>query len=56
VLGVVVGNILLTLFFFLMLAPLGLLKRLFHRASLDRSESYWLPAALFKKESLERPF
>ena len=50
VLGVVVGNTLLTLFYFLVVTPIGFLKRLFRRVPKDKRESYWLPASLFKKE------
>ena len=56
ILGMVVGNMLLTLFYFLVVTPIGFLKRLFRRVPKDKRESYWLPASLFKKESLEQPF
>ena len=57
VLGVVVGNVLLTLFYFLMVTPIGFLRRLFRRAPVDKGESYWISvASVFKKESLEQPF
>lgn len=56
ILGVVVGNALLTFFYFFVLTPIGLLKRLFRSSRGGTGESYWLPASLFKKESLEQPF
>ena len=56
ILGVVVGNTLLTIFYFFVLTPIGTLKRLFRRASPGGSESHWLSSVPFKKESLEQPF
>ena len=56
ILGVVVGNTLLTLFYFLVMAPIGLLKRAFRGSPADKRKSYWIPASTFKKELLERPF
>jgi hypothetical protein len=56
VLSVVVGNTLLTLFYFLVVTPLGLLRRFFRGASIHKEESYWLPVSSLKKETLERPF
>ncbi|OGZ08551.1 MAG: hypothetical protein A3D65_04825 [Candidatus Lloydbacteria bacterium RIFCSPHIGHO2_02_FULL_50_13] len=55
-LGMVVGNMLLVLFYFVVMTPIGLLKRLFRHTPADKWESYWIHAATFKKESLERPF
>jgi hypothetical protein len=57
VLGVVVGNVVLTLFYFLAVTPIGLLRRLFRNTALDKGKSYWIPlTTAFKKESLEQPF
>lgn len=56
ILGVFVGNALLTLFYFFILTPIGLLKHFFQSSTKDREESYWLTASPFKKESLEQPF
>ena len=56
VLGVVVGNTLLSLFYFIVVTPMGLLKRSFHRESVHNEESYWLPISLSQKGTLERSF
>jgi len=56
ILGVVVGNTLLTFFYFLVMTPIGPLKRFFRRSMLRKKESYWICASTFKKESLEQPF
>jgi hypothetical protein len=50
VLGFVVSNVLLTVFFFIVITPIGLVARLsgkdFLRLKLDRNAtSYWMPRA-----------
>jgi len=63
VLGFVVSHIILTLFFFLIITPIGLIARLagkdFLRLKLDRqAKSYWIPREHRRKaaEDYERQF
>jgi hypothetical protein len=62
VLGFVVSNVLLTVFFFLVITPIGLVARLagrdFLRLKLDRqAETYWQPRARKSaKSDYERQF
>ena len=60
-LGLVVSTILLTLFFYLVFTPMGLLARLagkdFLTRKLDRgASSYWVTREPLKKETLEQQF
>jgi Saxitoxin biosynthesis operon protein SxtJ len=62
-LGFVVSNVILTLFFFLFVTPIGLLARLFRQDFLGRkwdkrAKSYWIQRAREKAlaESYERQF
>ena len=60
-LGLVVSTILLTLFFYLVFTPMGLLARLAGKDFLSRklepaSDSYWLPRETSRKEGLEQQF
>ena len=56
ILGMVVGNMLLTLFYFLVMTPIGLLKRSLRGSPAGKGESYWVHSSQFKKESVEQPF
>ena len=62
-LGLIMSNVILTLFFFLLVTPTGLLARLFQKDFLARkwnkqAASYWIPCATEKKiaGSYERQF
>jgi Saxitoxin biosynthesis operon protein SxtJ len=62
-LGFVMSNVILTLFFFLLVTPIGLLARLFGKDFLARkwdkeAASYWIPCAKETKtaQSYERQF
>jgi hypothetical protein len=62
-LGFVMSNVILTVFFFLLVTPIGLLSRLFGKDFLARkldkhAASYWIPRAHETKttESYERQF
>ena len=60
-LGLVVSTILLTLFFYLVFTPMGLLARLAGKDFLSRKleparDSYWIRREPAKKEALEQQF
>lgn len=62
-LGFMMSYVILTLFFFLVVTPMGLLARLFHKDFLARewdksASSYWVqrPREMRKAESYERQF
>ena len=60
-LGLVVSTILLTLFFYLVITPMGLAARLagkdfLSRKLLPNEPSYWIAREPLKKESLEQQF
>lgn len=62
-LGFVMSNVVLVLFFFLFVTPIGLLARLFRKDFLERkwdkqAESYWIqcPKEMRAAESYERQF
>jgi hypothetical protein len=53
-LGLIMSNVILTLFFFLLVTPIGLVARLFQKDFLARkwnkqAASYWIPCATEKK-------